>query len=139
MFCILVMEHRDNLKSTLKMLACVNIDKAKGIILNNRLQQAGINKLCQWRLLPSFMMVLIYSACGNDQWHADDDVIQKKKFKLYDNSHLSSNSSKIIKKKPLSFKYITFIHWLVPAPCQLPKTVLFLFSLLAMNTLKLHY
>ncbi|KAJ7410873.1 hypothetical protein BTVI_52012 [Pitangus sulphuratus] len=36
-----VMEHRDNPKSTLMMLACVNIDKAKGMILNNRLQQAG--------------------------------------------------------------------------------------------------
>lgn len=46
MFCILVMEHRDNPKSTLMMLACVNIDKAKGMILNNRLQQAGIDKLC---------------------------------------------------------------------------------------------
>lgn len=33
MFCILVMKHRDNPKSTLMMLACVNIDKAKGRIL----------------------------------------------------------------------------------------------------------
>lgn len=45
MFCILVMEHRDNPKSTLMMLGCVNIDKAKEMILNNRLQQADINKL----------------------------------------------------------------------------------------------
>lgn len=45
MFCILVMEHRDNPKSTLMMLVHVNIDKAKGTILNNRLQQEDINKL----------------------------------------------------------------------------------------------
>lgn len=46
MFCILVMEHRDNPKSTLMMLACVNIDKAKGMILSKRLQREGINKVC---------------------------------------------------------------------------------------------
>lgn len=44
-----------------------------------------------------------------------------------------------LKKKKIYFKYITFIYWLTPAPYQLPKTVLFLFFLLAMNALKLHY
>lgn len=42
-FYILVMEHRYNSKKTLMMLACVNVDK--GMILNNRLQHTGTNKM----------------------------------------------------------------------------------------------
>lgn len=38
---MLSMGHTDNLKSTLMMLSCVNTDKVKEIILNNRLLQGG--------------------------------------------------------------------------------------------------
>lgn len=82
-------------------------------------------------------MVLIYSGCGNDQRHPAVEWCNLDKI-FRTTWQWSSPFLYQLHNNKISFKYTTFIYWLTPAPSQLPKLVLFLFSLLATHTVKLH-